>query len=154
VPYRGNRRCLKLEIGVGSLKIESDTWKMGLAYILGQFFSPWTRSTRCVFEKGAQNVAQPILCVTYCITFSAVNSSSKIWATSVIYNKATLSIQSPNLVKQGDSILDTRLECFSNKKKSFFFVLKRASFFMLEIIPLFFLALTRKTWFSSSIISY
>jgi hypothetical protein len=40
---------------------------------------------RCVFEKSAQNVAQRISCLNYCITFTAVKSSSKIWGTSVIF---------------------------------------------------------------------
>jgi hypothetical protein len=47
----------------------------------------WGRVTRCVFEKGGQNVAQS-LCLNYCIIFTAVKSGSKIWATSVNLQKS------------------------------------------------------------------
>jgi hypothetical protein len=38
------------------------------------------RVTGFVFEKGGKNVAKPILCLIYYITFTVVKSSSKFWA--------------------------------------------------------------------------
>jgi hypothetical protein len=55
------------------------------------------RVTRCVLEKSAQNVAQRILCLNYCITFNVVQSSYKIWARYFCnLQKYTQSKQLPN----------------------------------------------------------
>jgi hypothetical protein len=42
--------------------------------------------TRCVFfEKIAQNIALPVFCQNYYITFTVLITSHKIWASSLIY---------------------------------------------------------------------
>jgi hypothetical protein len=49
----------------------------------------------------AQSAAQRILCLNYYITFTVVQSSSQIWAASVIYKnlpKVNNQENSPNLV--------------------------------------------------------
>jgi hypothetical protein len=57
----------------------------------------------CAFKKGAQNVDQSILCLNFCIPFTVVKNSTKIWATSVFcknqskVNNRLIGENSPNL---------------------------------------------------------
>jgi hypothetical protein len=59
----------------------------------------WSKVTRCLSEKVAQNVAKPMVCRNFYITGTLVKSSPKFCSSSVIFEKNyPMYINSPNLV--------------------------------------------------------
>jgi hypothetical protein len=70
-----------------------------VAVLCAQNSHLFVRVTRCVCEKVAQNVAQSIFWENYYQGFTVEKVAQLFWATSVIFTKAALRKQSPNMRK-------------------------------------------------------